>query len=160
MAEVTAAQKALAPAVKRLTKALKAADLEKLVAAQLGAAADLLYELRNVGKMLGSLTASFDDVVGPAVKTLENAFVDKLAVGEASGVQGMAARVQVTESVVPVPEDWDKIYKYIKKNDAFELLGRSLKRDAIMERWDQRKQIPGVGKFHAKRVSCTKLGGK
>lgn len=155
--ELAAAGKALAPAVKRLNTALRSLNPAKLPA---GALADLLYDLRALGKQLGTLSAPFTDALEPRVKEIEEHFVQTLAVGESSGIQGHAARVQVTESVIPTVDDWEKVYAYIKKNNAFELLGRSLKRDAVVERWDAKKQIPGVGKFIAKRVSCTKLGGK
>jgi hypothetical protein len=157
--EVETARKALAPAARRLAAALKGLKLEGL---PLGARADLLYELRNVVKLVPGLAAPFDDAVSPAIKTLEDAFIEDLKVGEASGVQGMAARVQVTESVVPVVEQdgWPKFYTFIRKNNAFELLNRSINREAVRERWDAKKRIPGITAFHAKKVSCTKLGKK
>lgn len=155
--EVEAARKALAPAAKRLAKALGSLDPKAI---PVGARADLLYELRAVKGMVPALAAPFDDAVTPAVKALEEDFIQTLMVGEASGVQGATARVQVTESAVPVvePEGWPKLYAYIKRTGSFELLNRAVNREAVKERWDQKKQIPGVTAFHAKRVSCTKLG--
>ena len=155
--EITAAGKALAPAVKRLTKILAGLDCEAM---PYGALCDSLYDLKQLSKMLNTLTAPFDDLVLPSVKATEEFFVQKLAVGESSGQQGMKSRVQVTESVIPVVEDWPKFYAHIKKKGEFELLNRAVNRAAVMERWDQKKQIPGVGKFHAKKVSVTKLSGK
>lgn len=157
--ELTAAQKALSPAVKRLTKMLS-----KFAAGDLpvGALADTLYDLKQLGKLLNTLTAPFDDLVLPSVKQAEEHFVQTLAVGEASGVQGLRSRVQVTDNVVPVVEggDWTKLYAHIKKTGEFDLLNRALNRAAVTERWEAKRQVPGVGKFHAKKVSCTKLGGK
>ena len=75
-------------------------------------------------------------------------------------MQGHKSRVQVTESVIPTIENWKKFYAHIAKTKQFELLNRAPNRASILERWDNKKQIPGVGKFHAKKVSCTKLGGK
>ena len=122
----------------------------------------MLYDLKQVKAQLNAATAAFSDVVDPAVKLLEEHFVESLKIGEASGVQGSNARVQITESVIPVVEanGWKTFYAYIKKTGAFELLNRAPNREAIKERWEQKKAIPGVSKFHAKRVSCTKLGGK
>ena len=157
IAEVQAAQKVLAPAIKRLAKVLTKLDPEKI---PIGALADLLYDLRQTGKLLATLQAPFGDVLEPAIKLVEEHFVQKLAVGEASGTQGHMARVQVTESVVPTLEDPVKFYAFLKKSGDFELLNRALNRTAVNERWSLKKQIPGVGKFHVKRVSCTKLGSK
>jgi hypothetical protein len=159
--ELAAAAKALAPAVARMKKAMAAVDPKGL---PIGALADLLYDLRQLGKQHKALIAPFDDLVEPVIKAVEEHFVQTLAVGESSGVQGLRSRVQVTEAVIPVVETanggWEKLYAYIKKTGSFELLGRALNRAAVIERWDAKKQIPGVGKFHAKKVSCTKLGGK
>lgn len=157
VAEVEAASKALAPAVKRLTKALAKLEPKNYPT---GAVADMLYALRAASKQLGTLSAPFDDVLGPAVKQLEDYFINTLAVGESSGIQGMTSRVQITESAIPVvsPEDWPKVWAHIKKTGEWELLNRAINRAAVVERWEQKKQVPGVGRFIAKKVSCTRLG--
>lgn len=155
--EVAAATKALLPAVKRITKSLNNLDASKL---PIGSLADLLYELRQLGKVLGSLTTPFEDILPDTIKTVEEFFIQKLAVGESSGVQGRKSRVQITEQIIPVIQDWPKFYAHIKKTGEFELLNRAVNRASVTERWDAKKQVPGVGKFHSKRVSCTKLSGK
>jgi hypothetical protein len=155
--EIAAASKALAPAVKRLNKILEKLAVDKL---PIGAVADSLYEMKQLTKVLNALTAPFDDLLLPSVKTTEDFIVGKLAVGEASGTQGHKARVQVTENVVPIVSDWPKFYAHIAKTKQFELLNRAPNRASIQERWDAKKQVPGVDKFHAKKVSCTKLSGK
>ncbi len=126
----------------------------------MGALSDLLYDLRQTGKILNTIVAPFDDVVAPAIKLVEEHFIQKLAADESSGVQGKKSRVQVTVSVIPVVDDWPVFYEHIRKTKSFELLNRAVNRAAVTERWDQKKQVPGVGTFHAKKVSCTKLGGK
>ncbi len=156
-AEVMAASKVLQPAVKRLAKSLQ--DLDPASLPQ-GGVSDLLYDLRHISKVLSALIAPFSDTVDPTIKAVEGHIIQTLAVGESSGVQGMKARVQVTERVIPTVEDWQKFYAYIAKTKSFDLLNRAPNAAAIGERWDAKKQVPGVGKFHAKRVSCTKLGGK
>lgn len=155
--ELTAATKALAPAVKRLNKIL-----EKMVPGDLpvGAVADTLYDMKQLSKMLNALTAPFDDLLLPSVKSTEEHFIQTLAVGESSGVQGKKSRVQITDSVIPVVKDWPKFYAHIKKTGAFELLNRAPNKVAIVERWDNHLQLPGVEKYHAKKVSVTKLSGK
>jgi hypothetical protein len=155
--EVTAASKALSPAVKRLTKILAGFDADSI---PYGALADSLYDLKQLSKILNSITVPFDDLLLPSVKATEEHFVQKLAVGESSGVQGLKSRVQVTESIIPVVKDWEKFYAHIKKKGEFELLNRAVNRAAVQERWDAKKQVPGVDKFHAKKVSVTKLSGK
>ena len=156
--ELAAAVKALQPAVTRLTRALKA-DFTKLPS---GAAADLLYDMRQTRQQLNSLTAPLDDLLAPAVKALEEHFVNTLKADESSGVQGKYSRVQVTPNDIPTvnPEGWPKLYAYIKRTGAFELLNRAVNREAVKERWRNKKQVPGVTIYHDKKVSCTKLSGK
>lgn len=157
--EIMVAIKALAPAVARLEASLGRLDPKKLPA---GAVVDLLYDLRGISKMLGNLSAPFDDIVQPKLRELDEHFINTLAVGESSGIQGHVARVQVTESLIPIvkPEDWPKVWAHIKKTGDWELVNRAINRAAVIERWNDKKQVPGVGKFMAKKVSCTKLGGK
>lgn len=156
-AEVVAASKVIAPALKRLTKALASFDPTQL---PIGTLSDTLYDLRQLASQLKQITAPFGDVVDPAIKLLEDHFIQTLAAGEASGVQGKKSRVQITESLVPTVEDWPKFYAHIKKTGNFELLNRAPNKAAITERWDAKKQVPGIKPFHIKKVSCTKLGGK
>lgn len=155
--EIAAAQKALKPAVTRLTKALAKLDPASL---PIGALSDLLYDLRAVKKMPGDLSTPFDDLFDPLLKQVEEYFVAKLEVGESSGVQGGHSRTQISENIIPVVKDWKKFYAHIKKKGEFELLNRAVNRAAVTERWDNKKQVPGIGQFFAKKVSCTKLSGK
>jgi hypothetical protein len=134
--------------------------LQKPEKLPVGSVSDALYDLRQTGKLVASLQAPFSDLLDPVVKALEEHFIQTLAIGESSGVQGMHSRVQITESVVPTLEDPVKFYAFLKKTGEFELLNRALNRTAVNERWALKKQVPGVGRFHVKRVSCTKLGGK
>ena len=156
--ELAAAIKALHPAVKRLTTALRT-DFTKL---PVGALADLLYDLRAARQQLGTITTPLDDLLEPAEKAVKEHFVNTLKADESSGVQGKYSRVQVTPNDIPTvnPEGWPKLYAYIKRTGAFELLNRAVNREAVKERWRNKKQVPGVTIFHDKRVSCTKLNGK
>lgn len=157
--EVVAASKALAPAVKRIGKALQNLDPSAIPN---GSLADFLYDLKDLQKQLNVLIAPFADVLPSTTKAVEEHFIATLAVGESTGVQGHKARVQVTESIIPqvLGDGWAKFYAHIKKTGEFELLNRAINRLAIMERLDAKKQVPGVTKFHAKKVSCTKLSSR
>ena len=157
--ELKAAVCALQPAAKRLTTLLTKLDPVKMPA---GAASDLLYDLRQAVKQLSGVTAAVDDVVVPAVKVLEEHFINTLAADEASGLQGMHSRTQVTESPVPVikPENWLKFFAYVAKTKQWELLLHKVNTEAVRERWKEKKQVKYIEVFHAKRVSSTKLGRK
>jgi hypothetical protein len=156
--EAQAAVKALVPALARLRKAA-AVDLGK---APPGALADWLYDLRQAKATLSTVTAAFDDVLPPVIKSVDDHFIETLKVGEASGVQGMRSRVQVTDTPIPQvrAEDWLKFFAYVAKTRQWELLTHAVSREAVKERWDQKKRVKFVTAFYAKRVSCTKLNGK
>ena len=155
--EVRAAQKALAKAQQRLSRELPRIDPKKCA---VGALSDFLYELRATGQALNSIATPFAELLAPCAKAIEDHFVATLPVGESSGVQGYLARVQITDTPIPVVADWDKFYAHIRKAKAFELLNKAVNRKAVQERWDNKKQVPGVTAFHAKKVSCTKLSKK
>ena len=154
--EVALATKALAPAAKRLEKALAGLDPAKLPA---GTLVDCLYELKGLSKLLGSVTAPFDDFLPAKVKAVEDYFINTLEVGESSGVQGYSARVQVTSKPVPVvkPENWIKFWTYVAKTKQWDLLQRKVSAEAVRERWDNKRQVKFVDVFNAKSTSCTKL---
>jgi hypothetical protein len=157
LTELEAAQNALWPAVERLAKAMGAYDTE---CQPIGATADLLYDLRAIISAVNHMTDPVEELLQPAAKNLEEYFVNKLNVGEASGVQGMRSRVQISSSNVPVADDWDTFYAHLRRTGEFELLNKALNREAVRERWDAGDQVPGVGKIITKKVSCTALRGK
>lgn len=88
---------------------------------------------------------------------LNDWFIENLPKSEASGIAGKVARIQLQRKVVPQVEDWEKVYGYIQKHGAFELLQRRINNAAVAERWDNKEQVPGVGNFTVITVSCTKL---
>lgn len=161
--EVKEIQKAVAAAKRKLEKLLKLHPKEMPV----GKTADLMYEVRDLKALFNKLTTPIvEDVLTPVHKTLEDHFIMTLAAGESSGVQGATARVQVTPYAVPIFDKEDakareKFLKYVVKTSQYDLLTQDIiKRDAVRERWDDKKQIPGVTVFNTKKVSCTKLNGK
>lgn len=119
----------------------------------LGAVADMLYDVRlqrlNHQKVVDELQAR--------ETLLRNHLIENLPKSEASGVSGKAARASVVVKVQPRVEDWDKFYAYVKKTNAFELLQKRVSNAAVEERWEHKKEVPGVGKFNVVSVSLNKL---
>lgn len=118
-----------------------------------GVRADLLYVLREKRLALQRQCEMFDK----AESALEQFFIDTLPVSDATGLLGKRAKVQVNSKTVPTVEDWPKFYAHVAKTKSFELLQRRLNESAVKERWEDKKAIPGVGTFIAKKVSCTKI---
>lgn len=119
----------------------------------LAACADLLYETR--AKRL--LIQKDVDALAAQETALKEHLINSLPKGEASGIAGKVARVAVIKKQVPQVEDWDALYKHIKRTGSFDLLGRSLTKAAVEERWAMKKNVPGVVVFDAISVSVTKV---
>ncbi len=83
-----------------------------------------------------------------ALETQERALKTELiSLLEDSGVQsigGKLATVALTAKTVPVVQDWDAVYAYVKKHNAFDLLHRRITVDAVKARWDNGHEVPGV----------------
>lgn len=151
------AARLMAPVAKALKKELDALKVANLPP---GTASDLMYLLRQSAKAPATVLASFGDVFGPFDKVLEEHFIATLAAGESSGVQGTLGRVQVTTSSVPTVENWPAFYAYIARTKAWDLMNKVPSVKGIRERWEDKKQVPGVKPFIVKKVSVTKIGGK
>jgi hypothetical protein len=119
----------------------------------LGACADLLYTSRQDRL---DVQHTVDDMKG-FENRLKDHLIQELPKGEASGIAGKVARVTVVTKQVPTVEDWDKLYAYIKKKNAFDLLNRALNVAACTERLEAGEQIPGIGAFTRVDVSCQKV---
>jgi len=134
-------------------KKTRAAKPSRAIPKTLGACADALYTTRQ------ERLVEQKDV--EELKKYEEAIkahvIDTLPKSDASGVAGKIAKVQVTTKKVPVVEDWDAFYKHVKRTGHFELLQRRVNVEAVQERWDAGKTVPGVGVFNAANVSVTKL---
>lgn len=72
-------------------------------------------------------------------------------------IGGKLAKIELKPKKIPTVEDWPKFYAFVAKTKSWDLLQKRLSEPAIRERWDDNKQIPGVGRFPITKVSCTKL---
>ena len=96
------------------------------------------------------------EALGARRKLLEAKLLEELPASQATGVAGQRTRVTVKTKRVPVIQDYDVLIKFIKKTGAFDLLQRRLSVEAVQERWDEKKQVPGIGGFTVKKLSITK----
>lgn len=119
----------------------------------MGACADRLFEVKNLRLAQQKLA----DALKEEETFLSEHIIATLPKSEASGVAGKVARVTVVEKIVPQVENWDLVYQHIKKTGSFELLQRRLSNEAVQERWEANKKIPGVKSFHNKVVSINKV---
>lgn len=141
----------------KITEALLRDICPKAVLARFKAAktpaarADLLFTLSN--KEWKELKKTFD-AMNDFLGKLEQWFVQEFK-NDQRGVTGKVGRVEVKRKDIPKADDWAKIYSYIKKTGSFDLLNKAINRTAVQERWDQKKNVPGIGKFTADVISLT-----
>jgi hypothetical protein len=115
--------------------------------------ADLLYRSRERRLEMQRET----EKIAKLESQISNWFVETLPAGQ-TGVAGRVARVQVETKAVAQVADWDRLYAYVKKNNAWELLQRRLSEGAAKERLDAGQgDKAGLTVFLAKKVSCTRI---
>lgn len=75
------------------------------------------------------------------LKEAARAALRKAKTERASGKLGT---ISLNPKIVATVDDWEALYKYIKKHDAFELLQRRIGLGAYVERLEAGEQVPGV----------------
>jgi hypothetical protein len=71
------------------------------------------------------------------------------------GVDGLGTAT-VTETVVPVVEDWDSVHQYILENEAPHLLQRRVAAAAFRELQDMGVDVPGLSPYTKRAISLRK----
>lgn len=119
----------------------------------IGEAADLLYKTKakRLAKQKEVEALEAEEV------QLKEYIIKTLPKSNASGVAGRVARVTVTTKEVVQVEDWPKFYKYVKANDAWDLLQRRVAPKAVEDRLEADEKIPGVKLFKLPTVSLNKV---
>lgn len=136
-----------------MAEATPAKSEEIKIPEKLGACADLLYTTIQKRYALQKQVKALEELE----TRLEEKIIKELPKSESTGVAGKKARVAIKTKDVPQVEDWPSLYAYITKTKSFDLLQKRLATGAVGERWEAKKTIPGVKKFTAISVSCTKV---
>lgn len=135
----------------------KAKRLEKLKPPKsMGDCVDLLYKLREERL----LAAKELDLLASRESTLEEYIIKTFGRNKVDGVRGKIAQASANQVQVPVVKDWDKLYAYITKNKAFEMLHKRISIGAVRERWEAKKAVPGVESIEIVKLSVSKVGSK
>ncbi len=119
----------------------------------LGQCVDLLYTTRQTRLVEQKDIAEYKEVE----TALKDHLINEIPKSESTGQSGKLANARIVKKIVPVVEDWDKFYKFVKRKNRFDLLQRRLNEEAVKEMWDRGEKVPGVGTFNALEVSVTKL---
>lgn len=127
---------------------------------------DMLYETREERLGLDRQSNALKETEG----NLREWLIETIPKSDATGIAGKLARATVVTKVLPVAEDWSKIYAFIVKeymehvkkktgqqDGVFALLNKAINASTVNEMWEAGKAIPGVGKFNSKAISLNKV---
>jgi hypothetical protein len=119
----------------------------------LAACVDLLYQTRQERLESQRIIEDLHNLE----TQLKDHIIDKLPKSDATGIAGKLARATIVVKAKPTVENWDEFYAHVKKTGQFDLLQRRLSESAVVERWEDKKAVPGVGKFNVVSVSVNKV---
>lgn len=76
---------------------------------------------------------------------LKAAILAAMGTNNMSAVGGALCVLNRKEKIKPVAMDWKEVFKYMKENDAFDLVQKRLTEGAVNVRWEDGIDIPGIG---------------
>lgn len=114
---------------------------------------DALYALREQRLALERQV----DQLREKEHALEEELIELCGKARLNGAKGKLASITVMSKLVASVKEWDLLYAYIKRNNAFELLQRRVSDAAVNERWAAKQQVPGVEPFQVTKLSVRKL---
>lgn len=121
---------------------------------KMGVLADDLHKLRELRLTLQKVV----DAIKREETRLTDHIIDNVDMETESGVMGAHYKAMVMRENVPIIEDTDAFYAYVKKHGAFHFLTKALNRSAIRDAMENTKKgVPGIGTFSAKKISLTKV---
>lgn len=88
---------------------------------------------------------------------LKNWLIDNIPKSEVTGVTGKLVRVSIVRKEKPAAEDWPALYAHMQETGEFDLVQRRVSETAVRARWEDGKDVPGVGHFHYVDVSVNKV---
>ena len=90
-------------------------------------------------------------------KELKELLIAAMVTNKLSAIGGELCRVERERVAKPVVGDWNRFYKYIAENDAFDMLYRRLNEAAIKERLEDEPKIPGLSSTWQQKLSVHKV---
>lgn len=119
----------------------------------LGEKADRLYALRQARYTVQHLAQGLER----DEKDLKEELIEAANKLKGRGVAGKIARVTVENKPVGFVRDFPTFMKHVVKTGAYELLQKRLSTEALIERWDKGKTVPGVDRQDVATLSVEKL---
>lgn len=100
-------------------------------------------------------------LINDAYFALETHLKKEFGRKELQGAKGNLAMLEVDDENVPQITDWDAVYKFIVKHNAFELLHKRMSTTAWRERLEAKKPVPGTVAYKRTffKLTLRKAGG-
>ena len=96
------------------------------------------------------------DKIEDVEKQLKSQLMEAMKEAKASSVGGELALVTHRVKPKAVAKDWSLIHKYIRDNNAFDIMEARLATKAILERAEQQDHVPGMEWFEVDTLSVAK----
>lgn len=126
----------------------------------LGACVDLAYQLRSERlEFQRKMEADLEDMKA-AEKEINDHIINTFKKSEIDGAKGKLCTAALIPFTAPNVKDWPKVFEWIAKNKAWDLMEKRMARVAYRERLDIGQEIPGVERYDGVTLSLTKVGGK
>lgn len=117
--------------------------------ARIDEAQQLHLELKALNKQVKDLKGLIAEKEAAIFREL-----DEQGTTSATGSVGQA---KISEDVFPSIEDWDQVYEFIKDNDAFYLLKRSMNVAPFRELLEAGQSLPGATPTTVRKISISKV---
>jgi len=119
----------------------------------LGSLIDQLDDAREVKRALAIKVKDADEVY----KDLESQIITRLDSEESRKGEGKKAGVSITEVVVAVIEDFDKLWAFAKRNNYSHLFQRRISDPAFRELLEKKGVVPGLTAFTNRNLNLRSL---
>lgn len=136
-----------------MTTATAAAE-QAVAAPTLGQLIEHREQLRDQKR---ALAAELKDVDADLYAN-EGAILDALDTAGLEHAKINGVSVSISEQQMPNVEDWDKLYKFIKDNDAFYMLQRRVSTGPYREMLTMGEEVPGVQPYTQRKVNMRSAG--
>lgn len=105
---------------------------------------------RALSAELKDIDALLDTNEGEVLGALDTAGLEHAKINGVS--------VSISEQTMPSVEDWDKLYGFIKDNDAFYMLQRRVSTGPYREMLTMGEEVPGVQPYTQRKVNMRSAG--
>ena len=121
---------------------------------RIGGAVDLYYKTKATRLALEKQV----EALRKQEQALKDHCINTIPKSNATGVSGAIGRARIVPKEKPRVDDWVKVYRYIRRHDAFDMLQRRLSEKAVEERMEHARghKLPGISMFPYVDVSLTK----